>query len=263
MHIWDVLAERVVQATATLLVTLGFFVPPAVGIIPPRLSHNIQQDQSTAAQTRTKVEVDSSTATTASATVDANSHLDSRTNESGSKPSIAIPAIRVEPNGPNGSQVYIEMNSMLFHTDDWRNFSLVSRASSHGITFEFPTTWKYSGSSYFLQDGTKIAEFGPPGLIQLANGQHCYDNYSETVKTPDPDWGKENLIFQDRISGEGRDMLWVREMLRKTPISIYCVEKNDIAFAMMFYESASSTPADQEVSRKVMNSVDIVDVPNE
>lgn len=144
--------------------------------------------------------------------------------------------------------VYKETNSYSFDTDNWQSFSLLSRASEYGFTFNFPKEWKYSGSSYFLLGEEKIAEFNPPGITILKEEQSCFESIPKTAYKE----AYETLIKEEEISHNGKTLMWAQvENRRQKVINRYCLQEGGIALTIAFY----TNPENQTVLRDIMSSV--------
>jgi hypothetical protein len=146
---------------------------------------------------------------------------------------IVSPEPVAEAEDPTGNwKTYTNNKSGTFTTSDWNDYSFSKEIINYQL--QYPSDWNLDGSVFEDKNGNKVAEF-LPGAIVLSNNQKCFDNYNFTDRMRLI--SKENMVLN-----EFKGSHLVTEVQTEPPgpgiwyPNIYCLQMNDKAFVMAFYE---------------------------
>lgn len=123
-----------------------------------------------------------------------------------------------------------EFQTELYETIDWSAYSFLPENPK--FTLQYPENRAFDGTIFYYKN-TKVAEFSP-GVVKLQEGQKCFDVdgedlmwTSELISKTAVENGMKKI---SKIYTMGQDSLW--EWYGHS----YCIERENMAFVMTFYE---------------------------
>ncbi len=154
----------------------------------------------------------------------------------------------------------IEIGEGVYSTDDWNSFTRIPDTDTPQFEFQTPPEWKLKGTVFSNNEGIKIAELMPGGLVKLNDNQQCFDGYNEEYSEYSILRDKKlvligelnvhvQLLESEYSDGAGNFGTWYPQ--------VFCVSKDGYAFMMTFYKTRYSAEVGH-VSQEILSSLKFI-----